>query len=146
MNSHYYRIEGVAIPQGSKTATVINGRAVMFDSNKKLKEWRRSVTEQIKTQFAEQVLFADVAPFPAKVPLGVVMIVRLPKPKTVKRFLPSVKPDLDKLIRGIFDSATDAGIWAGDEQVTYVNATKVYCREDEAPHVKITVYNKSVTE
>lgn len=140
MNPHYYRIEGTAIPQGSKTATVINGRAVLFDSNKKLKEWRRSVTQQLTEQLR------DVAPFPPSIPLGVVMIFRLPKPKTVKRVLPSVKPDLDKLIRAIFDSATNAGVWAGDEQVTYVNATKVYCREDEAPHVKITVYNKSVTE
>lgn len=114
----------------------------MFDSNKKLKDWRRTATEQLTQQLKD----SGGTPFPPNNPIGVIIIFRLPKPKTVKRPLPSVKPDLDKLIRAIFDSATNAGIWAGDEQVTYVNATKVYCREDEAPNVKISVYNKLVTE
>lgn len=114
----------------------------MFDSNKKLKDWRKSAT----TQLGEQLRASGATSFPAHTPVGVVLVFRLPKPKTVKREKPTVKPDLDKLVRSIFDSATDAGIWAGDEQVTQVNACKEYCREDEAPNVIFQVYNKTVTE
>lgn len=142
MFPHYYSLEGTAIPQGSKTATVINGRAVMFDSNKKLKDWRREATRQISEQFRS----SGLPSFPAHNPVGVVIIFRLPKPKTAKRDKPTTKPDLDKLVRSIFDSATDAGIWAGDEQVVQVNACKEYCRPDEVPNVIFQVYNKTVTE
>lgn len=142
MQPHYYRLEGIAVPQGSKTATVINGRAVMFDSNKKLKDWRRDATRQLLEQFGA----SGVSPFPAQQALGVVIIFRLPKPKSVKRDKPSVKPDVDKLVRSIFDSVTDAKIWAGDEQVTQVNAAKEYCRPGELPNVLITIYNKTVTK
>jgi Holliday junction resolvase RusA-like endonuclease len=54
----------------------------------------------------------------------------MPRPRTVKRELPTVPPDLDKLIRAINDSATDAGIFDDDSQVVEVVAYKVYEAEN----------------
>jgi Holliday junction resolvase RusA-like endonuclease len=39
---------------------------------------------------------------------------------------PLVAPDLDKLIRAICDSITDAGLWKDDSQVVYLQAAKRY--------------------
>lgn len=134
----HFRIEGEPVPQGSKTATVINGRAVMFDSNKKLKLWRQTVTaetrkEMIRTRFVG---------FEAGDPLVVSLSFTLARPKTVQRLFPTVKPDLDKLIRAVLDGMTDAKAWADDSQVVYVLAHKTY----GSPGVEVSVYNKNIKE
>ena len=54
----------------------------------------------------------------------------MPRGKTVKREMPIVPPDLDKLIRAINDSATDAGIIEDDSQVIEIVAYKFYEAEN----------------
>jgi len=54
----------------------------------------------------------------------------MPRGKTVKREMPTVPPDLDKLIRAINDSATDAGIIEDDSQVIEIVAYKFYEAEN----------------
>jgi Holliday junction resolvase RusA-like endonuclease len=63
----------------------------------------------------------------------------MPRPKTVQdRALPSVMPDLDKLIRAVADSLTDAGIYADDSRIVRINAAKVYA-DDRGPGALIRV-------
>lgn len=59
---------------------------------------------------------------------------------TVKRSAPpwpSVMPDLDKLVRAVCDSITDAGLWHDDAQVCVIVAAKRYT--STTPGVRITV-------
>ena len=50
----------------------------------------------------------------------------MPRPKTVKRHMPTVTPDVDKLCRAVLDALTDAGVWVDDSQVVDLGATKIY--------------------
>lgn len=110
---HWF-VEGTPVPQGSKTATVINGRAVMFEANKKHKAWRdhvRATVGKLET--------------PSTQPVRVELQFWFEKPKTVKREHMSVKPDLDKLSRSVLDAIT-GGILKDDSQVVILNARKEY--------------------
>jgi Holliday junction resolvase RusA-like endonuclease len=62
----------------------------------------------------------------------------LPKPKTVDRQLPSVSPDLDKLIRAVGDSLTDSGVVIDDSRIVRISARKLYA-EGIAPGATIQV-------
>ncbi|KQQ22566.1 hypothetical protein ASF48_05115 [Rathayibacter sp. Leaf299] len=109
------RVDGKPIPQGSKR--VYKNRAV-DDNAKTLKPWRRTVK-------AAGVAAMDGAP-PLDGPLQVSIKFRFERPKTVRRAHPTVIPDLDKLVRSVFDALTDAEVWADDSRVVDVHATKAY--------------------
>lgn len=122
---------GTAQPQGSKT--VYAGRAV--DANaKKLKPWRKAVTQAVIEQTGDWKLTAD--------PIEVSFNVFLPRPRTVTRPLHTVKPDIDKLARAILDGITDSKtIWVDDSQVINLRARKHYVWEELEPQVTIRIYN-----
>jgi Holliday junction resolvase RusA-like endonuclease len=115
-----YFIEGEPAPQGSKNGFVKNGRVVMVESSKKVKPWRAAVAEQT----ARHMSFQTLDPMDSAVEIALVFY--LPKPKTVKRQWPSVKPDLDKLIRSTFDGLTTGGLYVDDALVIAVSASKEY--------------------
>lgn len=53
----------------------------------------------------------------------------LPRPKTIppsKRKQPTVKPDIDKLQRALYDAITETHIWHDDCQITDVTSHKRY--------------------
>lgn len=53
----------------------------------------------------------------------------LPRPKTIpphKRKHPTVKPDIDKLQRALYDAITETHIWHDDCQITDVTSRKRY--------------------
>jgi Holliday junction resolvase RusA-like endonuclease len=106
-------IEGRPIPQGSKSAAVVNGRAVMFEANKNHKAWRQTVSAALEGLE------------PTLNPVRVELLFTFIQPKTVKRSHMSVKPDLDKLIRTVLDAATGR-VFKDDSQVIILNARKDY--------------------
>lgn len=106
-------VPGTPIPQGSKSAAVINGRAVMFEANKRHKAWREIMREHFKE--------APLAVNPVRIEL----IFAFNKPKTVKREHPSVKPDIDKLCRNVLDAGTGL-LFKDDALVVIMNARKTY--------------------
>jgi Holliday junction resolvase RusA-like endonuclease len=106
-------IQGKPIPQGSKTAMCINGRAVMFEANKNHKAYRALLAHA----------FRDSTP--TLNPVRVELIFYFKRPKSVKRELPSVKPDIDKLCRTVLDGATGL-LFKDDSQVVILNARKEY--------------------
>lgn len=79
------------VPQGSKSARVYNGRAIMFEANKKLPAWRSAVSEA-----ARLAMYSDlqwVEPFDKPVKIVITFFMPKPaKPKWVK--YPASKPDL----------------------------------------------------
>ncbi len=107
-----FRVFGQPAPQGSKT--IMRGRLV--EANKKLPAWRKAVQEA-----------AEKLDFYSDEPLEVLITFYLAKPKTVKRKHASVKPDIDKLIRGTLDPLTQAGVIKDDALVVEVSARKEYC-------------------
>ena len=129
------RADGTPRPQGSKKAFVVKGRAVMIDDNKpELKAWRQSVERAARgamtvTEFDGPVLGS----------LAVAVEFHMPRPKSVKRDLPSVAPDLDKLQRAVFDALTIAGVWKDDGQITTISARKIY---GPTPGALISVYRE----
>lgn len=110
-------VQGDPASQGSHS--VINGRIVQVNSSKH-KRWRNAVV------FAALDLISDDWK-PIDEPVELSVIFYLTRPKTVQdRLLPSVMPDLDKLIRAVADSLTDAGIYADDSRIVRISAAKVY--------------------
>jgi len=118
-----YWIEGEPAPQGSKTGFIKSGRVVMVESSKKVKPWRAAVTEQTARFLSWNTLEA------MKTPLEIALVFHLPKPKTVTRKWPAVKPDLDKLIRSTFDGLTTGGLYTDDALVIAVSASKQYATD-----------------
>lgn len=107
-------------------------------------EWRRLVTVA--------VLAAHDGP-PLEGPLLASLVFELERPKghsgtgrnagelrPSAPTYPSTAPDLDKLIRAVFDSITDAGtVWSDDSQVVRVVASKIYADGDSSPGVTVRV-------
>lgn len=59
-------------------------------------------------------------------PLQMSVTAVLPKPKSAKRSHPTVKPDLDNIVKAILDGCNRAGIWGDDAQVVSIAASKSY--------------------
>lgn len=65
----------------------------------------------------------------------------LPRPKTIpptKRKHPTVKPDIDKLQRALYDAITETQIWHDDSQITDVTSHKRYA-DNTTTGVSLTI-------
>lgn len=120
-----FTVHGIAVPQGSKT--VYNGRAV--EANKKLRPWRKVVTAAAVEALAGRPGF-DTA-------VTAIIDFYLPRPRTVLRLRPTVKPDLDKLARAIADGLTDSGLIRDDALIVCLSAAKWYA--DDKPFVRVKI-------
>lgn len=123
-----FKVLGLPQPQGSKRHV---GRGIILESNKKLRPWRELVTYE-----AFHVKPND---WPTNLAYTVNVGFLFPRPKghygtgkNADRVKPSAPfhkttmPDVDKCIRAILDSCTDAGIWKDDSQVVTVCGGKRY--------------------
>lgn len=104
-----FHVAGDPVPQGSMQ--VFNNRLVHVKSAR-LKAWRQS----IETAYPGDVFDG---------PITIKAVFSIERPKTVKRPHPSVKPDLDKLTRGLLDALTGRA-YRDDSQVIWIDARKVY--------------------
>lgn len=114
-------IYGEPKPQGSKSAFRQGNRIVMVEASKGLPEWRKQVITACNLYKLEQM---TVEPFTS--PVRVTAVFVLSKPKKPKFSQPGVKPDLDKLVRGLLDPIVIAEILKDDSLVTEIIASKVY--------------------
>lgn len=118
-------VEGVPIPQGSKTVAKAGKKVWLRDANAtKLKPWREKVAAA-----ADLGISFDV-------PVVVRAVFYMPMPKRPKFTRPAVKPDVDKLARALLDGMTDAGLISDDSRVVRLVAEKWY---SESPGVSVTV-------
>lgn len=120
-----YWIDGEPAPQGSKTGFIKNGRVVMVEASKKVKPWREAVAAETQAKVSSAL----------QNPVKISLVFHLPKPKTVTRTWPAVKPDLDKLIRSTFDGLTTGGLYTDDALVIAVSASKQYATDRIGCHV-----------
>ncbi len=120
-------VPGTPVAQGSMSAYVVAGRAVITDQKRAvLKPWRAAITAALAGTgelLGEQ---------PVEVRLGFVFA----RPKSVRRLLPSVRPDIDKTSRAALDALTESGCVKDDAQVVDLHVTKRYGAQ---PGVRIEV-------
>lgn len=127
-------IEGVPVPQGSKTVSQSKGRAWLRDANaKRLKPWRHVVATH-----ADLGVTFDC-------PVTVTLSFVLPRPSRPRWPVPAVKPDIDKLTRAILDGLTDGGLLADDARVVDLHVTKRYPTPGDPTGVGIDVTEWSNT-
>ena len=108
----------VGDPASQGSHAIMQGRIVQVNS-KKHKAWRNAIT-----QTALATLPADWEPIDE--PCELIVNFYMPKPASVKRSLPTVSPDLDKLIRAVGDSLTDSGVVVDDSRIVRISARKLY--------------------
>jgi len=108
----------VGDPASQGSHAIMQGRIVQVNS-KKHKAWRNAIT-----QTALATLPADWEPIDE--PCELIVNFYMPKPASAKRSLPTVSPDLDKLIRAVGDSLTDSGVVVDDSRIVRISARKLY--------------------
>jgi Holliday junction resolvase RusA-like endonuclease len=104
---------------------VINGH-ILHSQGSALAVWRSTI--------ALSARFAGAKPIEGAI--GIEIVFRVRRPKTVKRAYPTVAPDLDKYIRGVLDALTGIG-YQDDSQVIHILGKKVY---DDTPGADIKIF------
>jgi Holliday junction resolvase RusA-like endonuclease len=123
--------EGIPRPQGSKRY-VGNGRFVEASD---VKPWRAAIANAV---FTEWVKTGDDRTFTD--PVHVHAVFYMPKPKTVKRLLPSVAPDLDKLQRALGDAlSVDCQALTDDALIVQWSSFKVYAEPGMPTGVRVKI-------
>lgn len=125
-------IPGTPAPQGSKRAFAhrTTGRIVVVESSKAVKPWRKVMHDALVAAAN------DTDWLPLDGPAAVHLRFYLPRPKSVKREYPTVKPDLDKLVRAALDALTSSGVLADDARVVDMAVSKRYA---DLPALQVTV-------
>ena len=127
-----FRVDGVPVPQGSKTVARGGGRAWLRDANgAKLGPWRRRVADAA-AEAASVGLSFDC-------PVWLVAVFYMPPPKKPRWWLPAVKPDLDKLMRALGDGITDGSLVKDDARITTMALMKRYASEANPVGVRVLI-------
>ena len=121
-------IPGEPIPQGSHSVNRKTGH--LFDANSRLKAWRKEAGTALDQYIG--TWFGAWTPYDG--PLHVEVTFYMKRGKTVTRELPSVKPDIDKLMRALNDMLTISGLIKDDARITSYWALKRY---DDNPRTVI---------
>jgi len=123
---------GIPAPQGSTKAFMRPGmkHPVVTADNARTKPWRQAIVDASREVMAGRV--------PMEGPVGVRVVFYLPRPKSAPKRItePAKLPDLDKLVRALFDALTAAGVWRDDAQVVVVGARKAFAggaQDDSGP-------------
>ncbi|WP_210651318.1 RusA family crossover junction endodeoxyribonuclease [Nocardioides sp. SYSU D00065] len=138
MNILTIHVIGTPAPQGSKRAFVVNGKAVLAESSKKVKPWRQDVKSAVE-DLASDGLVRSLEQLPLTGPLEVSIDFYLPRPGyhfrtgkhagELKDNAPAYvdkKPDVDKLLRSTLDGLKEAGVYRDDAQVAIATGVKHY--------------------
>jgi crossover junction endodeoxyribonuclease RusA len=131
-------VPGQPVPQGSKSGFVNKktGRVQIVDKDVRLPAWRMKVTAHAIDAIQHHTVALD---YPLTGPVGVRIDFVMPRPKghygtgknesalkpSAPKY-PASMPDLDKLLRAIFDALTDAQVWKDDGQVVWCQVAKHY--------------------
>ena len=126
MESFSFFVPGEPITEGSTRAFTSGQRVVVtHDRGRELDAWRT----RVKRAAQEAAREAGWEPR-YDGPVAVTALFLLPRPKSAKgRFLPHVKPDLDKLIRAVGDALApykQEGVLKDDSRITVWRTAKEY--------------------
>jgi crossover junction endodeoxyribonuclease RusA len=132
-------IYGTPATQGSHRAFIRGGRAVITNDSENTRPWRDTVRH-----FAMAGRPAGWMPLDGPVWVRMTFSLRRPQSASKKVVYPAKKPDIDKAVRLVLDSLTEAGLWHDDGQVVDLHARKVFAGSDDpdaldVPGVKVVV-------
>lgn len=118
-----FLVPGVPVAQGSKVAFCVKGRAVLKEQNgKTLDPWRKAVRHA-----AEAAAVRANLSEPLDGPLEVTLALSMPRPAKPKfPEAPAVAPDVDKMVRAIFDALVHARAITDDSRVCDLHVRKRY--------------------
>ena len=127
-----FTVQGKPQPQGSTRAFMPKGARfpIVTTDNKTLKPWRQDVSSQALLSMAGEKPTMDAVHVTCKF--------YFVKPKSVHKSIvyKITKPDLDKLLRGIFDGMT--GIcFLDDSQIVSCESGKYFCDSNERAEVEV---------
>lgn len=119
-------VAGKPAPQGSKRGYARRGQGgklhvSIVEQVKAVAPWRADVRAALEDHGRDNPLG------PLAGPVVVKLVFVMPRPaSTPKKRTPAAvkRPDLDKLVRAVFDAIGSAGVWADDSQVVTVHAHK----------------------
>lgn len=122
---------GLPVSQGSKSARVVRGRAIITDgfgsTPRELRHWRAKVAA-----CARLWLDQNGTPPPLDCAVALHAIFYLPRPKSAtKRLYPHTKPDLDKLARAIGDALTKLA-YVDDSRIVEMRLAKRFADDGVA--------------
>jgi crossover junction endodeoxyribonuclease RusA len=120
MSETNFTISVTGDPASQGSHAIMNGRIVQVNS-KKHKAWRTAIVNTCIENLPEGWVALDE-------PVELIVNFYMPKPKTVDRPLPSVAPDLDKLVRAVGDALAIAGVYADDSRIVRISARKLYAQ------------------
>jgi Holliday junction resolvase RusA-like endonuclease len=133
-----FKVVGIPVPQGSKTAFMVKGRPVLVEAAKGHRLWRSAISHEALLHMEGREMFAG--------PVQLELTFEMPRLKrhfrpdgTVKASAPkyvSTNPDLSKLVRNVEDGL-QAIVFRNDSQVAKIICSKVYA--DREPGVTIVV-------
>lgn len=128
-----FSVEGTPASKGSYRAVTGRSRKTgkpvtrLIPMDKKERPWREKVRQTALAAMTDN----HFTGFGRGVPVELCVGFTVARPKTVRRFRPTVKPDLDKLLRCLMDGLTDSGIIHDDAQITNIAASKGYVRSSD---------------
>jgi Holliday junction resolvase RusA-like endonuclease len=127
---------------GSRKSAAGNLIPMIVESSPKLPAWRKAVSEAVIQGMIDS---GDDSKFEGAVKVEAVFY--LTRKPSVKRALPTVPPDVDKILRSLMDGITARsksgeilGVWQDDSQVVRVDVSKVYATGQSGVAVTITTY------
>jgi Holliday junction resolvase RusA-like endonuclease len=139
-NSFSFTVFGVdPAPQGSKkyvgTRRTAAGANIplIIEASPKLPAWRKAVSDAVVQAMQES---GDLSKFEGAVKVEAVFY--LTRKPSVKRDLPTVPPDVDKLTRALLDACK--AVWTDDALVVRLEVSKKYAVGQSGVAVTISNY------
>ncbi|MFP4066237.1 MAG: RusA family crossover junction endodeoxyribonuclease [Spirochaetaceae bacterium] len=129
-------VEGTPKGQPRPRAFARNGVARVYDPGT-AEHWKSQIALAVK----------DIRPdAPLSGPVSVEVSFRLPRPKRLMRksdpagLIPHAgKPDLDNLVKAVFDALSTVGVWKDDAQVVNCLAEKWYAAKHNSAGARLIV-------
>lgn len=120
MSETKFTISVTGDPASQGSHAIMNGRIVQVNS-KKHKAWRTAIVQACIDHLPPDWVALDE-------PVELTVNFYMSKPASVKRSLPSVAPDLDKLIRSVGDALAIGGVYTDDSRIVRISARKLYAQ------------------
>jgi len=131
-------VTGTPLPKGNMRAFVIKGRAVVTYTNPSVKDWQPRIATEA------QAVRGEEPPWGEDEAVGLLIDFYLPRPKSLpKKYTQHVsRPDMDKLVRAVFDALTDI-FFEDDSQVNHLVVSKHYAT-DTPTGVQVQVWRRGI--
>lgn len=134
-----FEVFGDPQTQGSSRAFVRGGRAIVTSDSPNLRPWRDAVTWAARDAMEASGWSMLTGPVFCSTDFY------LPRPKSAPKtrdILPAKGKDVDKMVRSIYDSLTNAGVWRDDSQVVEARMGKRYAVGPDLPKIYVAGYHR----